>query len=607
MRSTQRIVAGAGAFQLGDKKLMTTSQHNATGPPLKTFVFDAIPDRLARQAAYVEHTIKALKHVSATLGDLDLHDRVAIVVPDDEYASHFRDELAPALLAAYPWRRYRLIDAREAATVVVDSDSDAWLIVDSVENIDGLERICVVCVDLDTVIEQSDALATRSLIYRAMTRAHMIVVVVNEFLEGGWLAFMRTLKLEEEAKEKKARGKFFLKKKAKEEARDKTGYNAKDRGAVERTTAGAKVTAVLREADDELMAQAAVATLLSKAVELRVADAGLPLLDEHILAHTPAIVDAWGALWQACMQAAEAKLRAKTGEQSGEAILRDYTLDAASSIVRGAEGRLPTATGAELVAAAEAAVEVSLAQAKGWRTPAFYAQCREAALAIGWETSDEDWRTVPRGGKDVGWGIQCRLAGRGGFDTMPLDQAVREAKAVYDELLRLLEEKGLEERVVRELHGEGVSKAGCGKDLASNLPLLVDGLVEAREAEREESLGVQRQLVWDVESTAQAPLGELKFTPYPTEKRRVEWLDSDGDSVGFELVGTRMYYLVYGKRYAPRGPAHVVEYLYPDPSRGEGWFRFVDSRSIGIYIGNTIPPDKVAEVQAMWDIAKAHV
>ena len=41
VRSTQRIVAGAAAFQLGDKKLLTGNAHNATGPPLKTFVFDA--------------------------------------------------------------------------------------------------------------------------------------------------------------------------------------------------------------------------------------------------------------------------------------------------------------------------------------------------------------------------------------------------------------------------------------------------------------------------------------------------------------------------------------------------------------------------------------
>ena len=51
VRSTQRIVAGAGAFQLGDKKLMTTSQHNASGPPLKTFVFDASTGGAAREAA----------------------------------------------------------------------------------------------------------------------------------------------------------------------------------------------------------------------------------------------------------------------------------------------------------------------------------------------------------------------------------------------------------------------------------------------------------------------------------------------------------------------------------------------------------------------------
>ena len=50
-------------------------------------------------------------------------------------------------------------------------------------------------------LDQSDALTTRSLIYRAMTRAHMLVVVVNEFLPGGWLAFLRTLKLEGKAEE----------------------------------------------------------------------------------------------------------------------------------------------------------------------------------------------------------------------------------------------------------------------------------------------------------------------------------------------------------------------------------------------------------------------
>ena len=178
VRSTQRIVAGAAAFQLGSKKLATANQHSATGPPLKTFIFDPSSDRQASLVQHVKHTIKALLHISSTLGELDLHDRVAIILPDSEAADAIRTPLEHAVALAYPKRPYRLLDARKAATMVADSaangDSEPWLILDSIDNFDGLERIVVICVNLDTVIEESDALTTRSLIYRAMTRAHMV-------------------------------------------------------------------------------------------------------------------------------------------------------------------------------------------------------------------------------------------------------------------------------------------------------------------------------------------------------------------------------------------------------------------------------------------------
>ena len=117
VRSTQRIVAGAAAFQLGDKKLLTGNAHNATGPPLKTFVFD-VPRKVeaarnpsvyaeAREKAYVEHTVKALKHVSTTLGALDLHDRVAIVMPSEESAGIIRKPLESAVGDAFCGRASR--------------------------------------------------------------------------------------------------------------------------------------------------------------------------------------------------------------------------------------------------------------------------------------------------------------------------------------------------------------------------------------------------------------------------------------------------------------------------------------------------------------------
>ena len=66
---------------------------------------------------------------------------------------------------------------------------------------DGLERLIVVGVGLDERIESSGgdgaARQTRSRIYRAMTRAHMLVLLVNEMLQGGWLEFLGCVDFDE--------------------------------------------------------------------------------------------------------------------------------------------------------------------------------------------------------------------------------------------------------------------------------------------------------------------------------------------------------------------------------------------------------------------------
>ena len=61
---------------------------------------------------------------------------------------------------------------------------------------DGLERLVVICVGLDQVIDRGDGVSeTRSLLYRAMTRAQLAVAVVNEALPGGWLEFLGRVEL----------------------------------------------------------------------------------------------------------------------------------------------------------------------------------------------------------------------------------------------------------------------------------------------------------------------------------------------------------------------------------------------------------------------------
>ena len=243
VRSSQRIVAGAAAFQLGGNKAQVTSQHNATGPPLKSFLFDLEGDQIE---AYAEHTLRALNHVMTTFGSLELHDRVAIVVSDERFAAAFRAPLADELLAQFPSRPFTLVSAQEAAALALPSagerGKEEWLVLDSIAAMDGLERLIVIAVGLDAVIDKgsgSSTLETRSRLYRALTRAHMMAVVVNEFLRGGWLEFLGHVSLKED--EKKFNRKDEMENKMKADAVDGVISAAKKKAEGEEKDAAQKV------------------------------------------------------------------------------------------------------------------------------------------------------------------------------------------------------------------------------------------------------------------------------------------------------------------------------------------------------------------------------
>ena len=244
VRSSQRIVAGAAAFQLGENKVQVTSQHNATGPPLKSFMFDLEGDPIE---AYAQHTLRALNHVMTTFGSLELHDRVAIVVSDERFAAAFRAPLADALLARFPSRPFTLVSAQEAAASALLSaggrgKEGEWLVLDSIAAMDGLERLIAIAVGLDAVIKEgsgSSTLETRSRLYRALTRAHMMAVVVNEFLPGGWLEFLGHVSLKKG--ETKFNRKDEMENKMKADAVDGVTSAAKEKAEGEEKDAAQKV------------------------------------------------------------------------------------------------------------------------------------------------------------------------------------------------------------------------------------------------------------------------------------------------------------------------------------------------------------------------------
>ena len=220
VRCSKRVVAGAMAFQVGGDKLLTKCHHDSAGPPLKSFLFDNAQggDLYAR---YAVETVKALQFIMKTFPGLMLHGRLAIVLPDETFARTFMRPLSSLLRDRFQDRAFALVDAEESSSLTTMDDdeeetdgalSDAAraeaILFDSIDNVDGLERLIVIGVGLDAKIDEagsgdragdsdrSSDLDTRSKIYRALTRAHMMVTLVNEMLPGGWLEFINGLSLE---------------------------------------------------------------------------------------------------------------------------------------------------------------------------------------------------------------------------------------------------------------------------------------------------------------------------------------------------------------------------------------------------------------------------
>ena len=158
---------------------------------------------------YAEQTIAALQSVVMQFEHLPLHDRLAVIVPDESMRAMLQEKLEARLVEAFPSRSFELVDAKRASrTYKKGVGSSEWLVLDTIENMDGLERLMVIAVGLDSpipnpseavaegdVLRTRSTLQTRSHLDRALTRAHMLVCVVNETLARGWLAYLTRLKL----------------------------------------------------------------------------------------------------------------------------------------------------------------------------------------------------------------------------------------------------------------------------------------------------------------------------------------------------------------------------------------------------------------------------
>ena len=186
-------------------KFDASSQHAAQGPPLKTFIFQPPPGETASLEealvqAYAQHTKKAVDAVREHFPGLSLDGRLAIVVPDKKFSEEHRDAFLKILnqehsTAGSEQLEVQLESALESSATIpglstrARDDKIERITFAPIEEMDGLERLFVIGVGFD--LPQTG----RSKLYRAITRAQMMFLIVNEGIPGGWLEFMGHIKV----------------------------------------------------------------------------------------------------------------------------------------------------------------------------------------------------------------------------------------------------------------------------------------------------------------------------------------------------------------------------------------------------------------------------
>ena len=199
VRSTKRVVAGAAAFLATPDDKEGLGSLCPDGPPLKTILFPHVAGAEKDYVTYVQKSVAAIHFIVDGYPGLSLHHRVTLLVPDDDFRQKFQPKLQEALnigkrkfdftsfqnsMSSLPWD---LLGTEESK----DNNHDEVIILDTVENAKGLEQLFVICIDLDSEINDSENDAiTRARIYQALTRAQLQAVVVNQVVKGGWLEFL---------------------------------------------------------------------------------------------------------------------------------------------------------------------------------------------------------------------------------------------------------------------------------------------------------------------------------------------------------------------------------------------------------------------------------
>lgn len=227
VRNSSRIVTASLPFCRSVDLADVTCNHGVRGPPLEPFMFaNCGADESSRYTKYVEGILHGLKHMMDKFPGAEMHDNLVILVPNEDFkVKLLKSGVDKEVLAL----NVTFVDAVKGAFPESKrkETEPSRVILDTLASFDGMERLFVFAVGLDSVKTTEGCCG----IYRAITRAHMFVCVVQEHLKGGWLEFTAAIQGDrafDEAKERKRVDRNNLVVIASEEARAEAKKDAGD-------------------------------------------------------------------------------------------------------------------------------------------------------------------------------------------------------------------------------------------------------------------------------------------------------------------------------------------------------------------------------------------
>jgi hypothetical protein len=163
---------------------------------------------------YAKHTIAAINYVLCHFPSINLNNRIALLVKDNDVLGSLSGKLRRHLQHKFA-KRYCLVSYETSLNLLPSHLSigasaqgvqqEQQIILDTVKNAKGLENLIVISIGLDAPIQGGyEDCATRSLLYQGITRAQLASMIVNEFMPDGWLAFLGCLRLSKDTFDKKA-------------------------------------------------------------------------------------------------------------------------------------------------------------------------------------------------------------------------------------------------------------------------------------------------------------------------------------------------------------------------------------------------------------------